>query len=175
MGMVTITDKIPSLAWGKLMIWLENRPFTKLIAVYIYEARYCVLFSLSCWGFSNHCASCCALSIFRKLSMSRGALAWFETVWSDCVEAIDYWIIFSMKIKSNQNWKLYWDVRVFLVLLESPRRVRFNGVYFTMFRAKVWKILIFEWILWVEIQINYKNWVWKEKSVEHTMCSHCWI
>jgi hypothetical protein len=25
--------------------------------------------------------------------------------------------------------------------------VGFNGVYFTIFRAKVWKILIFEWIL----------------------------
>ncbi len=30
--------------------------------------------------------------------------------------------------------------------LESPRRVRLNRAYFTIFRAKVWKILIFEWI-----------------------------
>jgi hypothetical protein len=30
-------------------------------------------------------------------------------------------------------------------------------------RAKVWKILICEWILLLEIQTNYKNWVWKEK------------
>ncbi len=35
--------------------------------------------------------------LFGKLSMSRGALTWFETVWSYGVEAIDYWIIFSMK------------------------------------------------------------------------------
>jgi len=33
------------------------------------------------------------------------------------------------------------------VSLESPRRVRLNRAYFTIFRAKVWKILIFEWIL----------------------------
>jgi hypothetical protein len=28
------------------------------------------------------------------------------------------------------------------MLLESPGRVRFNRVYFTIFRAKVWKIFI---------------------------------
>jgi hypothetical protein len=39
MGMVTIRDKIPSLVWGKLIVWLENSQFTKLIAVSIYEAR----------------------------------------------------------------------------------------------------------------------------------------
>jgi len=33
------------------------------------------------------------------------------------------------------------------VLLESPQRVRFNRFYFTIFRAKVQKILTFEWIL----------------------------
>jgi hypothetical protein len=31
----------------------------------------------------------------------------------------------------------------FLVLLESPWQVRFIRVYFTMFRANVWKILNF--------------------------------
>jgi hypothetical protein len=36
---------------------------------------------------------------------------------------------------------------VLLVLLESPWQVRFNKVYFTIFRGKVWKTLIFEWIL----------------------------
>jgi hypothetical protein len=34
------------------------------------------------------------------------------------------------------------------------------------FRSKVWKILIFKWILLLEIQTNFKNWVWKEKTVE---------
>jgi hypothetical protein len=37
--------------------------------------------------------------MFRKLLMSRGALTWFETIWSYGMEAIDYLIIFSMKIK----------------------------------------------------------------------------
>jgi hypothetical protein len=34
--------------------------------------------------------SCRTLGIFGKLSMSRGALTWFETVWSYGVEAIEY-------------------------------------------------------------------------------------
>jgi hypothetical protein len=52
-----------------------------------------------------------------------------------------------------------------LVLLESLQGVRFNKFYFRIFRAKVWKILIFEWILLLEIQTNCKNWVSKENSV----------
>jgi len=52
-----------------------------------------------------------------------------------------------------------------LVLLESLQGVRFNKFYFTIFRAKVWKIMIFEWILLLEIQTNCKNWVSKENSV----------
>ncbi len=41
-------------------------------------------------------------------------------------------------------------MRGFLVLLECPSCVRFNWVYFTVFRAKVWKVLIFEWIFVAE-------------------------
>ncbi len=41
-----------------------------------------------------------------------------------------------------------------------------------IFKAKLWKILIFGWILWLEIQTNCKIWVWKEKSVKPSMCSH---
>ncbi len=40
--------------------------------------------------------------------------------------------------------------------------IEFNRVHFRIFRAKVWKILIFEWILLLEIQTNCKNWVCKE-------------
>jgi hypothetical protein len=53
-----------------------------------------------------------------------------------------------------------------LGVLESPWWVRFNRVYFTIFRAKVWKILILKWILLLEIQTNCKNWVCKEIAVE---------
>ncbi len=52
---------------------------------------------------------------------------------------------------------LYWNLEVFLMLLESPPHLRFNRVYFIIFRAKVWKILIFDWILLLKIQTNRKN------------------
>ncbi len=52
-----------------------------------------------------------------------------------------------------------------VVLLESASEVRFNRVYFTIFRAGLWKILNFEWFSLLEIQTNCKNWVWEEKSI----------
>jgi hypothetical protein len=62
-----------------------------------------ILFCLSRWNLPNHCTSCYALGIFGKVSMSKGAPTWFETIWNYCVEAIDCWIILSMKIKWNWN------------------------------------------------------------------------
>ncbi len=60
-----------------------------------------------------------------------------------------------------------------LGVLVSLWRVRFNRVYFTSFRVKVWKILIFEWILLLkQLQRNCKYWVCKEKLVELSMRSH---
>jgi hypothetical protein len=80
------------------------------------------------------------------------------------------------QLKLNKiKLKLYWNLKAFLVFLESPGQVTFNRVYFRIFKAKVWKILIFECILLLEIQTNCKNWVWKGKSVKPSMCSHCWI
>jgi hypothetical protein len=115
------------------------------------------LVCLSCWDLSNHGVSCYALDIFGKLLMSRGASTWLQIVWSYGVEAIDRWINFSVKIKSNWNWKLYWNMGVFLVLLESPWWIRFNRFYFIIFRGSVWKILIFEWILFWKFKKIAKN------------------
>jgi hypothetical protein len=62
----------------------------------IYEAKV-VCFVLSCWDLSNHHGtSCHTLGIFGKLLMSKGCI---DLVWDYGVEAIDYWIIFLMKIK----------------------------------------------------------------------------
>jgi hypothetical protein len=38
----------------------------------------------------NDNTSCHAISIFGKLLMSKGALTWFEIVWSYGVKSIDY-------------------------------------------------------------------------------------
>jgi hypothetical protein len=63
---------------------------------------------------------------------------------------------FQGKLNKIQT-ELYWNLGAFLMLLESPQQVRFNRVYFTIFRAKVWKILIFEQIWLLGFQTNCKN------------------
>jgi hypothetical protein len=114
---------------------ISCQPPTYLSMMNLLSMKQCSLFCLSCRDLPNHCASCHTLDIFKKLSMSRGASNWFETFWRHSVEDTDYWTIFFMKIKQNQSWKLHWNLGVFLVLLESLQRVRFNRLYFTIFRA----------------------------------------
>ncbi len=66
---------------------------------YLWSKVVC-LFCLSHWDLSSRKSSCCGLGIFEKLlMMSKGASTWFETGWSYSVEAIDYWIIFLMRIE----------------------------------------------------------------------------
>jgi hypothetical protein len=81
-----------------------------------------------------------------------------DLVW-DClnynVEIIDYWTIFLWILKEIKPKKLYQNLVAFLALLESPWWVRFNNFFFTIFKAKVWKILIFEWFF-----------CWKFKKIE---------
>ncbi len=67
--------------------------------------------------------------------------------------------IFSMKLNKIKIENC--NLGAFFVV-GRPQQVRFNKVYFIIFRIKVLKILIFEWILLLEIQTNCKNGVWKE-------------
>ncbi len=135
----------------------------------IYEARLFVLFcfvlflrlrSLKPWHFMLG-----SWYFWKALDAFVGyTLTWFETVWTCSVEAIDYWTLFlNENYKSNRNWKLYWNLGAFLVFFgKASLWVRFNKIEFnfTIFRAKVWKTLILEWILLLEIQTNWKIWVW---------------
>jgi len=62
------------------------------------------------------------------------------------------------------------------VLLESPRRVRFNRVYFTIFRAKVWKILNFELILFAgnSNKLPKKLGLEGKNQFQNPQCVHTW-
>jgi hypothetical protein len=86
------------------------------------------------------------LASLRKLSMSRGALTWFDlrlfesAVWkmSTSIELFFEWKL--NKIKTEYyigiwgcSWKSFWWVK-------------FNRVYFTIFRAKVWKIFLVNFV-----------------------------
>jgi hypothetical protein len=101
-------------------------------------------------------ASCSALGIYEEYSMSRGAPTWWMLL---IIEPFS-----QSKLNKIKTENYFWNLEVFLVLVESPWRVRFNKVYFTIFRAKVWKILIFEWILLVFLEISILK-IWKIKNV----------
>ncbi len=86
--------------------------------------------------------------------VSRGALTWFfvETLWRLTMwKLLIYWTIFSIKklnkIENEKKCIGIWEhsFMLLLLLLESPWWVRFNRVYFIIFKAKVWKILNF-WV-----------------------------
>jgi hypothetical protein len=83
------------LSMGKAALSYE--PQLEIEAIYLWSQV--VLFCFVMLNLSDHDASCHAPGIFGKLLKTRGALTWFDSVWSYGVEAIDYWTIFSMKIK----------------------------------------------------------------------------
>jgi hypothetical protein len=49
----------------------------------------------------NWYASACVLGVFGKLSTRRAAWAWFHGVWTWGEKALEYGMIFSLKIKLN--------------------------------------------------------------------------
>jgi hypothetical protein len=54
------------------------------------------------------------------------------------------------------------------VLLETFDKSNLIEFISKQIRPKVWKILIIELIFLLEIQTNFKNWVWRGKSIEDT-------
>jgi hypothetical protein len=73
--------------------------------------------------------------------MSKGELTWVETmVWKlSIIEPFSQW-----KLNKIQN-KTVLEFGSVLGVVERNQQVRFNRLYFTIFRAKAWKRLIFEW------------------------------
>jgi hypothetical protein len=104
------------------------------------------------WDASDH-----ILGLFGKISMGRGAWAWFHNIWTCRAKVLEYLIKFSLKIKLNHTWKFQRNWNVPLVLLERSWWVGFNEIYLVRFGFKTWDILIFNWFLWLKIQINFKK------------------
>jgi len=70
---------------------------------------------LSCSDLPNHSASCCALGIFRKLSISRGAPTWSERLFGAMVwklliiEPFSQWKLNEIKTESCIGiWGCFW-------------------------------------------------------------------
>jgi hypothetical protein len=79
--------------------------------------------------------------------MRRGAWAWFHEVWTCGAKVLEYWIIFSLKIKLNHSWKIWRNWNMPLVLLETSWWVGFNVIYLIRFGFRMWEILILKWFL----------------------------
>jgi hypothetical protein len=96
-------DYLQSIVWMKILVisllFIFRSHLIQDVIISILNNHHninIVCSILSTWDFPNHNASRCALGMFGKLLMSKGALFWFETIWSFNVQVIDYWIIFSV-------------------------------------------------------------------------------
>ncbi len=126
--------------------------------IYLWRKVVCfVLFCLYLWDPPNQDASDCILGVFGKLSMRRGAWAWFHGVWTCGAKVLEYWMISSLIIKLNCTWKFQRNWNVPLVLLERSWCAGFNGIYLVRFGFRMWEILILKWFLPLKIQINSKK------------------
>jgi hypothetical protein len=110
--------------------------------------------------------------------MSMGEPTWFETVGAKVwklliIESFSQWKLNKIQTKNCTGiWGHSWCC--WKAFGESDL-IEFISQFSELRCVCVWKILICEWILFLEIQINCKNWVGKEKSVEPSKCSHCRI
>ncbi len=150
---------IPSMIWKVLCNLLSHDLFMKQG-------------SLFCFVYHGQISQTTTLHVVLLVFSKSGALTWFETIRSYNAKYIDYWTIFSMKIEKNWNWNLYYNFGAFLVILESHWKLRFNRVYFTIFKAKVWKILSFEFCCWKFKQIGKIGFGRKNQlSPQHVHCA----
>ncbi len=66
---------------------------------------------------------------------------------------------------------MHWNLGVLGVVGKLSAQLRFNKIYFIIFRAKVWKNYF-----WVDFVVGSSNKLQKlgseGKSIEHSMCSH---
>jgi hypothetical protein len=155
---------IPDRSCCKLISEIFGCSHYCILTSHIYLWRKVVCFVLYWWDPPNRDASDRVLDLFGKLSRRRGALAWFHGVWTCGVEVLEYWMIFSLKIKLNHSWKLRRNWNVSLVLLERSWWAGFNGIYLVRFGFKMWEILIFKLFPLLKIQINSKKPGFGEKN-----------
>jgi hypothetical protein len=112
--------------------------------IYLWSMAACLFYFvfLYLWDPLNWDVSDRILGVFGKLSIRRGALAWFHDVWTCGVKVFEYWMIFSLKIKLNSNWIFWRNWNVPLVLLERSWRAGFNEIYLVRFGFRMWEICI---------------------------------
>jgi hypothetical protein len=114
-------------------------------------------FVLYLWDQPNQDASDCVLGLFGKLLMRKSSSAWLHDIWTCDAKVLEYWMIFSLKIKLNCSWKFQRSWNLSLVFLERTWWAEFNGIFWVGFGFRMWEIFIFKWYLLMKIQINSKK------------------
>jgi hypothetical protein len=91
------------LLWFLLFFFFFQSHLIQDVIIWILNNHHnidIVCLILSSWDFPNHVELHVELMVSLESSWwVRGALIWFKTIWSFNVQVVDYWIIFSMKIK----------------------------------------------------------------------------
>jgi hypothetical protein len=153
--------------------WTLGKPSIYL-SIYLSMKHY-RLFCFALWNLPNHDVfRVVLLGIFKKLSViSTGCI---DLVW-DCLDLRcgSYWLLnhffpwkLNIKLKNCIGiWGCSW------YCWKSPWQVKFNRVYFTIFRAKMWKILIF-WVNFVALEFKQiaKIGFGRKIQLSPSMCSH---
>jgi hypothetical protein len=103
------------------------------------------------------CFRSCFWSLWKALDEEECMGFWFHDVWTCDAKVLEYWIIFSLKIKLNRSWKFQRSWNVPLMSLERSWWARFNGIYLVRFGFRMWEIMILKWFLPLKIQINSKK------------------
>jgi hypothetical protein len=90
----------------------------------IYEGRLFV-----CFVCNNEIHQTGMFQIGFLISLESSWSGGFHGVWTCSAKVLEYWIIFSLKMKLNCSWKFQRNWNVPLVLLERSWWAGFNGIY----------------------------------------------
>ncbi len=123
--------------------WLQQQKQNLKMTVYLFMKEG----SLDCFVLY------CSYEIHWTRMLQIVFLASLQTSWQGGVHGLgsiafvpavlEYWMIFSLKIKLNCSWKFQRNWNVPLVLLERSWWEGFNGIYLVRFGFRMWEILIF--------------------------------
>jgi hypothetical protein len=157
---IAFGDNVNRFFWVEFICYID--------CIYIWRKVVC--FVLLC-SYEIHWNGMLQIMILVSLESSQwgGAWAWFHDVWTCSAKVLEYWMIFSLKIKWNCSWKFQRNWNVPLVLLERSCWAGFNGISLVRFGLKMQEILIFKWFLLLKVQINSqkpgfgrknRSWTW---------------
>ncbi len=130
---------------------------TTLLYIYLWRKVVCLFCFVVMKSTELGCFISCSWSLWKALKEEGciGLVPWRLDL--RFAKGLEYWMICSMKIKSNRSWKFWRNWNVPLVLLERSWWAEFNGIYMIRFGFRMWEILILKWFLLLKIQINSKK------------------